>query len=63
MTEEEKAVNFRVFLTEVDRTRFKVACAKNRTTMSQKAVELIRQWLETQEDESAPPSQKGKDEK
>ena len=55
---EEKAVNFRVFLTELDRTRFKVACAKNRTTMSQKAVELIREWLDTQENESVQPSTK-----
>jgi hypothetical protein len=63
MTEAEKAVNFRVFLTELDRTRFKVACAKNRTTMSQKAVELIRQWLDTQENQPVQPSTKDKGDK
>jgi hypothetical protein len=60
MSEEEKTVNFRVFLSEEDRTRFKVACAKNRTTMSQQAVELIREWLEIQEKETPSPSKKGK---
>jgi len=60
MSEEEKSVNFRVFLSESDRTRFKVACAKNRTTMSQKAVELIREWLETQENETPSPGKQGK---
>jgi hypothetical protein len=63
MSEEEKSVNFRVFLSETDRTRFKVACAKNRTTMSQKAVELICEWLETQENETPSPSSKGKGDK
>jgi hypothetical protein len=58
MSEEEKNVNFRVFLSEMDRTRFKVACAKNRTTMSQQAVELIREWLETQENETPSPGKK-----
>jgi hypothetical protein len=52
MSEEEKMVNFRVFLSESERTRFKVACAQNRTTMSQQTVQLIREWLETQENES-----------
>jgi hypothetical protein len=59
MSEEEKMVNFRVFLSEEDRTRFKVVCAKNRTTMSQQAVQLIREWVETQENET--PSSKKKD--
>lgn len=63
MTDEEKTVNFRIFLSEEDRTRFKVACAKNRTTMSQQAVELILEWLETQENETIPPAKKGKAEK
>ncbi len=62
MSEEEKMVNFRVFLPEEDRTRFKVACAKNRTTMSQQAVELIREWLEIQENETPSPKKKDKGE-
>jgi hypothetical protein len=39
------------------------ACAKNRTTMSQQAVELIGEWLETQENETPSPSQQGKGDK
>ena len=62
MSEEEKTVNFRVFLSESERTQFKVACAKNRTTMSQQAVGLIREWLKTQENETPSPSNKGKGE-
>jgi hypothetical protein len=58
--EEEKMVNFRVFLSEEDRTRFKVACAKNRTTMSQQAVQLIRDWVEIQENEPPPAKKKNK---
>ncbi|AFZ16595.1 hypothetical protein [Allocoleopsis franciscana] len=60
MSEEEKTVNFRVFLSESERTQFKVACAKTRTTMSQQAVALIREWLNTQENETPSPSNKGK---
>lgn len=63
MTEEDKAVNFRIFLSESDRTRFKVACAKNRISMSQKAVELILEWLDTQENETSSPKKKGKEDK
>jgi hypothetical protein len=63
MTEEEKTVNFRVFLSESERTRFKVACAKNRTTMSQQTVELIREWLKMQENETSSPTKKGKRDK
>lgn len=62
MSEEEKTVNFRVFLSESERTQFKVACAKTRTTMSQQAVALIREWLNTQENETPSPSNKGKGE-
>lgn len=61
MSEVEKMVNFRVFLSEEDRTRFKVACAKNRTTMSQQAVQLIREWVETQENETSLPKKKSKE--
>lgn len=61
VSEQEKTVNFRVFLSEPERTRFKVACAKSRTTMSQQAVELIREWLKTQEDETPLPDKKGKE--
>ncbi|HEY9634371.1 MAG TPA: plasmid partition protein ParG [Coleofasciculaceae cyanobacterium] len=63
MTDEDKTVNFRIFLSELDRTRFKVACAKNRTSMSQKAVELILEWLETEENETPSPGKKGKGDK
>ncbi|MEH1940787.1 MAG: plasmid partition protein ParG [Nostoc sp.] len=53
VSEEDKTVNFRVFLPEPERTRFKVACAKHRTTMSQKALELIRAWLDAEENENS----------
>jgi hypothetical protein len=62
MSEEEKTVNFRVFLSESERTQFKVACAKTRTTMSQQAVALIREWLNTQENEIPSREDKGKGE-
>jgi ParG len=62
VSEEEKTVNFRVFLSESERTRFKIACAKNRTTMSQQALELIRQWLKTQENETPSSDKKDKGE-
>jgi hypothetical protein len=62
MSEEQKTVNFRVFLSESERTQFKVACAKTRTTMSQQAVALIREWLNTQENETPSREHKGKGE-
>lgn len=62
VSEEEKTVNFRVFLSESERTSFKIACAKNRTTMSQQALELIRQWLKTQENETPSLDKKGEGE-
>jgi hypothetical protein len=43
---EDKVVGLRVLLTEGERTEFKVQCAKDRTTMSQKAKELIIDWME-----------------
>ena len=42
---EDKTVSFRVFLEDSERTRFKVACAEEKTTMSQKCRELILEWL------------------
>lgn len=45
-TIDDKTVSFRVFLSDEERTRFKVECAKDKTTMSQRARELIRQWLD-----------------
>lgn len=57
MSEDERTVNFRVFLPESERTRFKVACAKHRTTMSQQALELIREWLREQESETPSPEE------
>ena len=59
VSEEDKTVNFRVFLPEPERTRFKIACAKHRTTMSQKALELIRAWLDAEENENSSTN-KGK---
>jgi len=44
-----KLVNFKVFLEESERIRFKIACTEERTTMSQKAKELIDTWLEQRE--------------
>jgi hypothetical protein len=41
-----KTVSFRVFLDDSERTQFKVACAEEKTTMSQKSRELISQWLQ-----------------
>jgi hypothetical protein len=46
---EDKLVNFKVFLDVSERIRFKVACTEERTTMSQKAKELITHWLEERE--------------
>jgi hypothetical protein len=46
---EDKFVSFRVFMEDAERTRFNVACAQNKTTMSQKSRELITAWLEQEE--------------
>jgi len=43
---DDKFVSFRVFMEDSERTRFKVACAQNKTTMSQKSRELITKWLD-----------------
>jgi hypothetical protein len=47
----EKAVSFRVFLSDDERTDFKVQCAKEKTTMSQQARDLILDWLKTKQNE------------
>ncbi|MDZ8237559.1 MAG: plasmid partition protein ParG [Nostoc sp. ChiQUE01a] len=57
---EDKTVKLVVFLSDSERTRFKIACAKNRTTMSQKARQLVLEWLETEENESTSPPKKEK---
>jgi hypothetical protein len=54
---EEKTVKLVVFLTDDERTLFKVACARSKTSMSQKAKELILSWIEGEDSES---SDKGK---
>jgi len=55
---ESKLVSFKVFLEESDRIRFKIACAEERTTMSQKSKELILGWItnriNSQNKESTP---------
>ncbi len=55
----EKTVSFRVFLSDDERTEFKVQCAKEKTTMSQQARKLILAWLEAKQN-SAPTSPGGK---
>ena len=55
----EKTVSFRVFLSDDERTEFKVQCAKEKTTMSQQARELILAWLEAKQKDT-PASPRGK---
>lgn len=50
---EDKTVKLVVFLTDDERTQFKVACARSKTSMSQKARELIVDWIETEESSTA----------
>ncbi|WP_264196712.1 plasmid partition protein ParG [Microseira wollei] len=45
-----------VFLSDSERTRFKVACAKTKTSMSQQAHQLILDWLKNQEEAENPSS-------
>lgn len=52
---EEKTVKLVVFLSDEERTQFKVACARNKTSMSQKAKELILEWMKAGENESTSP--------
>ena len=50
---EEKTVKLVVFLTDDERTQFKIACARSKTSMSQKAKELILSWVEAENSESS----------
>jgi plasmid stability protein len=50
---EDKTVKLVVFLTDDERTQFKVACARGKTSMSQKARELIIEWVKTEESSTA----------
>lgn len=52
---EEKTVKLVVFLSDDERTQFKVACARNKTSMSQKARELILDWMKAEENEFPSP--------
>lgn len=56
---EEKTVKLVVFLTDDERTLFKVACARSKTSMSQKAKELILSWIEAEDSESSSDKGKG----
>jgi hypothetical protein len=47
--DEDRTVKIVVFLNESERIRFKVACAEEKTTMSQKSKELINAWLKERE--------------
>ncbi|MFB2975331.1 plasmid partition protein ParG [Microseira sp. BLCC-F43] len=58
MSTEDKTVKLVVFLSDSERTRFKVACAKNKTSMSQQAHQLILDWLKNQEEAENPSSNK-----
>jgi len=51
--ETDKTVKLVVFLTDDERTEFKVACARNRTSMSQKAKDLILKWIEDEENDTS----------
>ena len=48
MTEsnEDKTVSLRIFMPEDVRTKFKSECVLDGVSMSEKAVELIQQWLQ-----------------
>ena len=58
---EDKTVKLVVFLSDDERTQFKVACARNKTSMSQKAKELILDWMKAEENEakSSPKKSRG----
>lgn len=53
---EEKTVKLVVFLSDDERTQFKIACARKKTSMSQKARELILDWINAEEKESHSPN-------
>jgi len=44
-----------VFLSDDERTQFKVACARNKISMSQKAKELILDWMKPEENDAKSP--------
>jgi hypothetical protein len=43
---EDKTVKLVVFLSDDERTEFKIACAKQKISMSQQAKELIIDWVQ-----------------
>jgi len=45
---EDKTVKLVVFLSDDERTQFKIACAKEKISMSQQARELVIKWVERQ---------------
>jgi hypothetical protein len=49
MPEEEENVSIRVFMSEELRTEFKVACARNKISMSQQVVKLVQEWVTQQQ--------------
>ncbi len=49
-------VFIRVFLSSDVRTRFKVACAQSGAAMSEKARELIEEWVIEWERQKEPPT-------
>ncbi|MBW4505123.1 MAG: hypothetical protein KME64_01170 [Scytonematopsis contorta HA4267-MV1] len=53
-------VFIRVFLNSETRTRFKVACAQTGVAMSEKARELIEEWIISQEAQNQNPSSRNK---
>jgi hypothetical protein len=56
-------VFIRVFLSSEVRTRFKVACAQSGAAMSEKARELIEEWVMEWEEQNKIPAagSKGRD--
>jgi ParG len=57
--EEDKTVKLVVFLTDEERTQFKIACARNKISMSQRARELILEWLNSESEAFTPKTKKG----
>lgn len=49
MADETRTIKIVVFLNEDERTKFKIACAKNQTNMSTQARELILNWINEQQ--------------
>jgi hypothetical protein len=56
---EDKTVKLVVFLTDEERTQFKISCARNKTSMSQKARELILEWIAQENEAPSPKKDKG----